>query len=74
MLDALNIDGAQDLARRTPSLSITAFVKNIADNREIISRDRPSTVTQNAVAGLAAPQIYGVRVNYKCRAGVVGIR
>jgi len=43
---------------------VTAFVKNIADNRDIISRDRPSTVTQNAVTGLAAPQIYGVRVNY----------
>jgi iron complex outermembrane receptor protein len=43
---------------------VTAFVKNIADNRDIISRGRPSTVTQNAVTGLAAPQIYGVRLNY----------
>ncbi len=43
---------------------VTAFIKNITDDREIISRDRPSTVTQNAVTTLSDPRIYGLKLQY----------
>ncbi|MEZ5572973.1 MAG: TonB-dependent receptor [Halioglobus sp.] len=43
---------------------VTAFIKNIADDREVITRGRPSTVTQNAVTVLTDPQVYGLRVSY----------
>jgi hypothetical protein len=43
---------------------VTAFVKNIANNRDIINRGRPSTVTQNAGATLSDPRIYGVKLQY----------
>jgi iron complex outermembrane recepter protein len=43
---------------------VTAFIKNIADDREVVSRARPNTVTQNAVTVLTEPRIYGVRVDY----------
>jgi iron complex outermembrane receptor protein len=43
---------------------VTAFIKNIADDREVISRARPSTVTQNAVTVLTDPRIYGLRLDY----------
>lgn len=43
---------------------VTAFVKNIADDREVISRGRPSTVTQNAVTILSDPRIYGMKLQY----------
>ena len=41
---------------------MTAFIKNITDDREIITRGRPSTVTQNAQTGLTDPRIYGLRL------------
>jgi iron complex outermembrane receptor protein len=43
---------------------VTAFIKNIADDREVITRARPSTVTQNAVTVLTDPRIYGLRLDY----------
>lgn len=43
---------------------VTAFVKNIADDREIVNRGRPSTVTQNAVTALTDPRVYGLRLQY----------
>ncbi|CAA0121936.1 Colicin I receptor [Halioglobus japonicus] len=43
---------------------VTAFVKNIADNREIINRGRPSTVTHNAQTTLTDPRIYGIKLQY----------
>lgn len=43
---------------------VTAFIKNIADNREIITRGRPSTVTQNAQTTLTDPRIYGLKLTY----------
>lgn len=43
---------------------VTAFVKNITDDREIVNRGRPSTVTQNAVTTLTDPRIYGVKLQY----------
>jgi iron complex outermembrane receptor protein len=43
---------------------VTAFIKNISDDREVITRGRPSTVTQNAVTVLTDPQIYGLRLDY----------
>lgn len=54
------------LTAAVPNLEwqVTAFVKNIADDREIISRGRPATVTQNAVTVLTDPRIYGLRLQY----------
>ena len=43
---------------------VTAFVKNISDDREVINRGRPSTVTQNAVTTLSDPRIYGLKLQY----------
>ena len=44
--------------------TVTAFIKNITDDREIVTRTRPSTVTQNAVTTLTDPRVYGLRVDY----------
>jgi iron complex outermembrane receptor protein len=54
------------LTAATPDLEweVTAFIKNITDDREIVARDRPSTVTQNAVTTLTDPRIYGVKLQY----------
>ena len=43
---------------------VTAFVRNIEDDREITTVGRPSTVTQNSGATLLAPRMYGVSVDY----------
>lgn len=43
---------------------VTAFVKNISDDREVLTRGRPSTVTHNAVTALTDPRTYGLRLNY----------
>jgi iron complex outermembrane recepter protein len=43
---------------------VTAFVKNITDDREVVTRGRPSTVTQNAQTTLTDPRIYGLRLQY----------
>ncbi|GAB5451388.1 MAG: hypothetical protein Hals2KO_17160 [Halioglobus sp.] len=43
---------------------VTAFVRNIEDDREIISVGRPSTVTQNAQYTLLAPRMTGISVDY----------
>ncbi|MCB1690372.1 MAG: TonB-dependent receptor [Halioglobus sp.] len=43
---------------------VTAFIKNITDDREIIMLGRPSTVTQNAQTTLTDPRIYGVKLQY----------
>jgi iron complex outermembrane receptor protein len=42
----------------------TAYVKNIGDDREILLRDRPSTVTNNMGTSLAEPRTYGLRLTY----------
>ncbi len=46
---------------------VTAFVKNIGDDRDVILRDRPSTVTDARVSDLTDPRTYGVRVTYNFR-------
>ena len=43
---------------------VTAFVKNITDDREVLLRDRPSTVTNALVTDLTSPRTYGVRFVY----------
>ncbi|MFT4613961.1 MAG: iron complex outermembrane receptor protein [Bacteroidia bacterium] len=44
--------------------TITGFVRNIEDDREIVGRARPSTVTSNAQYELSAPRIMGVSLDY----------
>ncbi len=44
--------------------ALSAFVKNISDEREIVLRNRPSTVTHNASSSLTQPRIAGVRLDY----------
>ncbi|MFT4518336.1 MAG: iron complex outermembrane receptor protein [Halioglobus sp.] len=43
---------------------LTAFVRNISDDRATIGRGRPSTVTQNAQTQLTNPRIYGFTAQY----------
>ncbi len=43
---------------------LSSYVKNIADDRDIVLRARPSTVTQNASSSLTQPRIYGLRLDY----------
>jgi len=49
------------------SWEVTAFVKNISDDREIMLRDRPSTVTHAMVTSLSDPRTFGVRLVYNFR-------
>ncbi len=57
-------DARVNMAALDQQWEVTAFVKNIADDRNIISRGRPSTVTQNAGSVLSDPRIYGLKVQY----------
>ena len=41
-----------------------AFVRNISDDREILTLGRPDPVTHNAQAVLSEPRIYGVSLEY----------
>jgi iron complex outermembrane recepter protein len=54
------------LTAASPELTweVTAYVKNIGDDREVILRDRPSTVTHNSASSLTAPRTYGLRLTY----------
>ena len=40
-------------------------MRNIEDDRELVSLERPSTVTQNAQSGITDPRTYGVQLYYK---------
>jgi hypothetical protein len=43
---------------------LAAYVKNISDERSVVLRARPSTVTHNATAELTQPRVYGLRLDY----------
>ena len=43
---------------------LAGYVKNLSDERTVVLRARPSTVTQNATSDLTEPRIYGVRLDY----------
>ena len=43
---------------------VTAFARNIEDDREVVAVGRPSTVTNNAQSTLSAPRVVGVSVDY----------
>jgi len=43
---------------------LTAYIKNISNDRDVVLRNRPSTVTHNATASLTQPRIYGLRLDY----------
>ena len=47
--------------------SLSAFVKNLSDERNWIFRERPSTVTQSYGVGtqLSEPRTYGLRLSYQ---------
>ncbi|MCB1844240.1 MAG: TonB-dependent receptor, partial [Halioglobus sp.] len=42
----------------------TAFVRNLEDDRQVVERGRPSTVTQNAQSTLSAPRQFGISLDY----------
>jgi len=54
-LGAASIQGNWELA---------AYIKNIANDRDVVLRNRPSTVTHNATASLTQPRVYGLRLDY----------
>ena len=45
--------------------SLTAFIKNITDDREIFSRGRPSSAGHTRNRGLTDPRTYGLRFGYE---------
>lgn len=54
------------LSVNTPDQSweVTAFIKNIGDDREVVYQERPSTVTRTGTQDLTEPRTYGVKVRY----------
>ena len=42
----------------------TAFVRNIADDRDVLTRGRPDPVTQNSQSALSQPRTYGLQLEY----------
>ena len=57
-------DARMTAADKEKIWEVTAFIKNITDDREIVTVGRPSTVTQNAQTSLTDPRIYGLRLQY----------
>jgi iron complex outermembrane receptor protein len=57
-------DARVTVASLEETWTVTAFVKNIGDDREITLRDRPSTVTDARVSSLTDPRTYGLRLTY----------
>jgi iron complex outermembrane recepter protein len=43
---------------------VTAYVKNISDDRHVIERPRPNPVGHNANATLTQPRVYGLKLSY----------
>ncbi|MBT6124340.1 MAG: hypothetical protein HOH70_04020, partial [Halieaceae bacterium] len=43
---------------------VTAYVKNISDDREVFFKGRPSTINDTTGYDLTAPRTYGLRLTY----------
>ncbi|WP_169714010.1 TonB-dependent receptor [Oceanicoccus sagamiensis] len=59
------IDARISAASQDETWEVTAYIKNIEDNREVTLRDRPSTVSGVNTVALTDPQMYGVKFKYK---------
>jgi iron complex outermembrane receptor protein len=57
-------DARLSIAPTEGQWQLAAYVKNISDERSVVLRARPSTVTHNATAELTQPRIYGLRLDY----------
>lgn len=57
--DARLTAGATDL-----TWEVTAYVKNIGDDREVFFKERPSTINDTTAYSLTAPRTYGLRLTY----------
>ncbi|MGI9283806.1 MAG: TonB-dependent receptor domain-containing protein, partial [Pseudomonadales bacterium] len=57
-------DARLSVASPETTWELTAFVKNIADDREETGRARPSTVSGLAASSLTDPRTYGLRFTY----------
>ena len=57
--DARLSAGSSDL-----TWEVTAYVKNIGDDREVFFKDRPSTISHSTEYSLTAPRTYGLRLTY----------
>ncbi|GMG86123.1 TonB-dependent receptor [Biformimicrobium ophioploci] len=58
------VDLRLNVASPDETWEVTGFVKNLSDDRDVVYRDRPSTVTHTAVSTLTDPRLYGVRLKY----------
>ncbi|MEM1114079.1 MAG: TonB-dependent receptor [Pseudomonadota bacterium] len=58
-------DARWTLASAGGSWAMTAFVKNINDDRDIVYLRRPLASTQLATADVTAPRTYGLRLDYR---------
>ncbi|MEP4148625.1 MAG: TonB-dependent receptor [Halioglobus sp.] len=54
------------LSAGSPDLTweVTAYVKNITDDRDVFFRSRPDTTTHNSSFTLTEPRTYGIRFTY----------
>ena len=54
------------LSARTTDLAweVTAYVKNITDDREVFFKERPSTINDTTGYELTDPRTYGLRLTY----------
>jgi iron complex outermembrane receptor protein len=57
--DARLTAGSTDL-----TWEVTAYVKNVGDDRQVILKDRPSTISHLTEYSLTAPRTYGLRFTY----------
>ena len=57
-------DARLTMASLSGAWQLIAWGANLTDEREVVSRDRPSTVTQNAISVVQVPRTYGLRLQY----------
>jgi len=57
-------DARLTMASQEETWEVTAYVKNISDDREVVFNDRPSTISHLSEVTLSDPRTYGVRLTY----------
>lgn len=58
-------DARLSMAAPNDSWEVIAYVKNIADDRQVVFNGRPSTVSRLSEITLTDPRVYGLRLTYK---------
>ena len=58
-------DARLSVAAPDETWELIAYVKNIADDREVIFNNRPSSISHLSEVTLTDPRVYGLRLTYK---------